>query len=228
MTVSKKVNILIWMILVFAGSSCKKSYLDNGGRSNPNVNMTTYDFLKSDTLFADLVHLIDRAGLKETVNGNITFFATTNYGIQTYLAARKQMQTDSTGDENVAYTLDSIPLKDLDSLKVYMFEGKINRDQISVQGKLYNSLFGPIPNVQYLIKMTRIFDYSAYVDHIDFVTYYKVYGTRDDLELDQHAIPPDQVDAGVTCQTSGIVTTTGIVHVLDGAHRLLFNNYKIQ
>jgi hypothetical protein len=223
-----KKNILYWLILVAVFTSCKKSYVDDGGTSNPNVNMTTYDFLKSDTLFSDLVHLIDRAGLKETVNGNITFFATTNYGVHEYLTARKQMQTDSTLDENVAYTLDSIPLKDLDSLKVYMFEGKINRDQISVQGKLYNSLFGPIPNVQYLIKMTRVFDYSAYVDHIDYVTYYKVFGTRDDLELDPASIPKDQVDAGTTCQTSGIVTTTGIVHVLDGFHRLMFNNYPIK
>jgi hypothetical protein len=190
--------------------------------------MTTYDFLKSDTLFADLVHLIDRAGLKETLNGNITFFATTNYGVQSYLKAMKQRRAVELGDENITYTLDSIPLVNLDSLKTYMFDGKINRDQITVQGKLYNSLFGSIPNVQYLIKMTRTLDYSAYLDHVDYVTYYKVYGTRDDLELDPSTIPPALVDVGITCQTSGIVTTTGIVHVLSGFHRLLFNNDVLQ
>ena len=220
----RKINIISFLALVAVFSSCKKSYVDNGGKSSPNVNMTTYDFLKSDTLFADLVHLIDRAGLKETVNGNITFFATTNYGVADYLKARKQMQTDTTGDENVAYTLDSIPLADLDSLKTYMFDGKINRDQMTVQGKLYNSLFGAIPNVQYLIKLNRTLDYNAYEDHVDYVTYTKVIGTRDDLVLDPTTIPSDQVDQGVTCQTSGIITTTGIVHVLDGYHRLLFNN----
>jgi hypothetical protein len=213
---------------VAAFTSCKKSYVDDGGKSNPNVNMTTYDFLKSDTLFADLVHLIDRAGLKETLNGNITFFATTNYGVQSYLKAMKQRRAVELGDENITYTLDSIPLVNLDSLKTYMFDGKINRDQITVQGKLYNSLFGSIPNVQYLIKMTRTLDYSAYLDHVDYVTYYKVYGTRDDLELDPSTIPPALVDVGITCQTSGIVTTTGIVHVLSGFHRLLFNNDVLQ
>jgi len=228
MTVSKKIDILFLLILVVFFASCKKSNVDDGGTSNPNVNKTTYDFLKSDTLFSDLVHLIDRAGLKDAVNGNITFFATTNYGVGEYLKAMKQRRAAELGDENITYTLDSIPLSNLDSLKTYMFEGKINRDQMSVQGKLYNSLFGPIPNVQYLIKLTRTFIYNAYVDHVDYVTYYRVYGTRDDLELDPKTIPPDQVDAGSTCQTSGIVTKTGIVHVLDGFHRLLFNNDILQ
>ncbi|HVU55601.1 MAG TPA: hypothetical protein VHD83_11125 [Puia sp.] len=219
----KKINVFL-LIVVVGFASCKKNYVDNGGKSDPNVNMTTYDFLKSDTLFADLVHLIDRAGLKETINGNITFFATTNYGVQDYLKAMKQRRAVELGDENITYTLDSIPLSNLDSLKTYMFDGKINRDQVTLQGKLYNSLFGAIPNVQYLIKMTRTFEYNAYVDHVDYVTFTKVYGSRDDLALDPASIPSADVDRSTTCQTSGIVTTTGIVHVLDGYHRLLFNN----
>jgi len=223
----KKINVFL-LIVVAGFASCKKSYVDDGGKSNPNVNMTTYDFLKSDTLFADLVHLIDRAGLKETVNGDITFFATTNYGVQDYLKAMKQRRAVELGDENITYTLDSIPLSNLDSLKTYMFAGKINRNQITLQGQLYNSLFGAIPNVQYLIKMTRTFEYNAYVDHVDYVTYVKVYGSRDDQALDPTSIPPDQVDQGTTCQTSGIVTTTGVVHVLGGFHRLLFNNDVLQ
>jgi len=223
----KKINVFL-LIVVVGFASCKKSYVDGGSKSNPNVNMTTYDYLKSDTLFADLVHLIDRAGLKETINGDITFFATTNYGVQDYLKAMKQQRAIELGDENITYTLDSIPLSNLDSLKTYMFQGKINRDQITLQGQLYNSLLGPIPNVQYLIKMTRTFEYNAYVDHVDYVTFTKVYGSRDDKVLDPTTIPPDQVDRSVTCQTSGIVTTTGIVHVLDGFHRLLFNNDVLQ
>jgi hypothetical protein len=223
----KKVNIFL-LFAVVGLASCKKNYIDDGGTSNPNVNMTTYDFLKSDTLFTDLVHLIDRAGLKETVNGNITFFATTNYGVQDYLKAMKQRRAVELGDENISYTLDSIPLANLDSLKTYMFDGKLGRDQITLQGKLYNSLFGAIPNVQYLIKMTRTFEYTAYVDHVDYVTYVKVFGTRDDMVLDPTTIPADQVDRSVTCQTSGIITTTGVIHVLDGFHRLLFNNDVLQ
>ena len=226
----KIVNTLFILILIASFTSCKKSYLDDGGKSDPHVNMTTYDYLKSQPLFSDLVHLIDRAGLKETVNGKITFFATTNYGVEDYLKAMKQRRSIELGDENITYTLDSIPLVNLDSLKTYMFEGAINRDQMTLEGKLYDSKFGSIPNVQYLIRLVRTFDsnYTPYVDHVDYVTYTKVYGTRDDKVLDPTTIPPDQVDVGVTCQTSGIITTTGIVHVLDGFHRLLFNNDVLQ
>jgi len=220
-------HILFFVILVAGMTSCKKNYIDDGGRSNPNVNMTTYDFLKSDTLFADLVHLIDRAGLKETLNGNITFFATTNYGVQDYLKIMKQKRAVELGDENIPYTLDSIPLINLDSLKNYMFDGKINRDQITTDGKLYNSLLGPINNVQYLIKMVRTLDYNAYLDHVDYVTLTRVIAQRDDLVLDPTTIPSTEVDQSSTCQTSGIVTTTGIVHVLDGYHRLMFNTEKL-
>ncbi|HEY8972347.1 MAG TPA: hypothetical protein VIM64_24750, partial [Puia sp.] len=62
---------------------------------------------------------------------------------------------------------------------------------------------------------------------VDYVTFTKVYAQRDDLVLDPKTIPAAEVDASSTCQTSGIVTTTGIVHVLDGYHRLLFNNDKL-
>jgi len=164
------------------------------------------------------------------VNSNITFFVTTNYGVQEYLKAMKQRRAIELGDENITYTLDSIPLTNLDSLKTYMFDGKINRDQMTLDGKLYDSKFGPVSNVQYLIRLVRTFnsDYAPYIDHVDYVTYTKVIGTRDDKELDPLSIPPELADLGTACQTSGIITTTGIVHVLDGFHRLLFNRDVIQ
>jgi hypothetical protein len=220
----KHLHIPLFAILVLGFSSCKKNYIADGGVSNPKVNMTTYDFLKSDTLFTDLVHLIDRAGLKNAVNGDITFFATTNYGVEDYRKAMKEKRAVELGNENITYTLDSIPLADLDSLKTYMFTGNLGRENLTIKGKLYNSLFGPIPGVQYLIYLNRVFNYTAYVDHVDYVTYVKVIGTRDDLELHPEDIPESEKDHAVTVQTSGIITTTGVVHVLDGFHRLFFNN----
>jgi len=214
------IKLMIFLVLAVSFASCKKSYVDDGGKSNPKVNMTTYDYLKSKPIFSSFVHLIDRAGLKETVNGDITLFVTTNYGVDEYVTAMKQRRADSLNDENISYTLDSLPLQTLDSLKVYMFPGKIGRDELTVKGKMYNSQLG----APYLLILTRTLEYNAYVDHIDYVTYVKVIGTRDDLEPDIDAIPKDQRDLSVSCQTSGIITTTGVVHVLDGFHRLFFNN----
>lgn len=214
---------IVFVMMAFA--ACKKNdYKNDGGTSNPNVNMSTYDYLKSNPKFDSLVKVIDRAGLKDLVNGNVTLFATTNYGIATYVAAKKNQRAIQTGNENFNFGIKDIPVKELsDSLKTYIFAGKINRDQITLAGKLYDSALGPITNVQYMIKFRRSFDYSNYLDYVDYVTYTKVIGTRDDQEFDINNIPDDQKDKAVDCQTSGIISTTGIIHVLNGNHRLFFN-----
>ena len=213
------------LISIIALSGCKKdSYKNDGGISNAYVDMTTYDYLKSNPQFDSLVRVIDRAGLKDVVNGNITFFASTNYSVAPYVAAKKNQIAIKTKNENFNFGIKDIPAQELsDSLKTYMFQGKINRDQITVSGTLYNSLLGTIPNVQYLIKFRRTFDYNSYLDHVDYVTYTKVRGTRDDQEANPNAIPDNLKDLSADVQTSGIITKTGIVHVLTGYHRLFFN-----
>lgn len=223
-------------ILIFSGSlflmmlfftSCKKEYATDGGRSNAMVNMTTFDFLKSRPQFSSLVQLIERAGLKDAVNGSTTFFATTNYGVNDYLKAMKNKRAIELNDENITYTLDSIPLWRIDSLKTYLFDGKINRDEMTVKGNYFPSKFGPINNVQFRINLRRQYAYTDYVDYVDYVLFSKVFATLDADEPDPKKIPEDEVDKSVFCQTSGIITTNGIVHVLDGYHRLFFNNDPI-
>ncbi|CAH0219282.1 hypothetical protein SRABI27_02188 [Pedobacter sp. Bi27] len=225
-----KNNILIYIaIFLLALSACKKDdYKRDGGPSNAYVDMTTYDYLKSNRNFDSLVKVIDKAGLKDAVNGDITLFATTNYGIADYVKAKKYQKSLQTGNENFDFGIKDLPSQELsDSLKTYLFTGKINRDQITLGGKLYNSLLGAIPNVQYLIKFRRSFEYSQYLNYVDYVTYTKVIGTRDDKEPDLNAIPDDQKDKGVDVQTSGIITRTGIIHVLNGNHRLFFNGQSL-
>ena len=74
----KKINnhyIIVLVLMMLSFASCKKdNYKNDGGKSDPHVNMTTYDFLKSNPLFDSLVRIIDHAGMKDAVNGNITFF----------------------------------------------------------------------------------------------------------------------------------------------------------
>jgi len=210
--------------------SCKKDeYKNDGGVSNAYVDMTTYDYLASNPKFDSLVKVIDRAGLKDAVNGDVTLFATTNYGIVDYVRAKKNEIAAIPGNsENFDFGIKDIPTKELnDSMKTYLFAGKINRDQITVSGKLYNSLLGPTPNIQYQIKMRRSFEYANYINYVDYVNYVKVIGTVDSEELNPNSIPDDQLDRSVEVQTSGIITKTGIIHVLDGGHRLFFNAMSI-
>jgi len=218
---------IVFCMVIF--TSCKKDeYKNDGGLSNAYVDMTTYDYLKSNPKFDSLVKVIDKAGLKDAVNGDVTFFVTTNYGIADYVRAKKNEKAQQTGNENFDFGIKDIPAAELsDSLKTYLFAGKINRDQITVSGKLYNSLLGPTANVQYMIKMRRSFEYATYLNYVDYVNYVKVIGTVDDDELDPDNIPDDQLDRAVEVQTSGIITKTGIIHVLNGNHRLFFNAMSI-
>ena len=221
----KKYITICLLLAVSELAACKKDdYKNDGGKSVAYVDMTTYDYLKSNKKFDSLIKIIDRAGMKDAINGNITFFATTNYGVAEYVAAKKNLKVIETGDENIKFTIADIPAQQLtDSIKIYMFAGQINRDKITQEGTLYDSAIGVSPNVKYMIKMRRAYDYSNYVSFVDYVTYTKVIGTRDDKEADQNLIPENLRDRAVTCQTSGIITKTGILHVLDGSHRLFFN-----
>lgn len=215
------------LVLVIAGSlvSCNKdSYKVDGGTHNAKVDMTTYDYLKSKPQFSSLVHLIDRAGLKETVNGNITFFACTNYSVDEFVQARYNRRAIELNNENIIYTLDSLPLQEVkDSLKMYMYNGDLGRDKLTVEGKFYQNLLGTIPNVSFYIKLRRTQDYGSYIDHVDYIRFTKVIGSRDETVLDPSTIPAKDRDMGYDCQTTGIITTTGTIHVLSNYHRLFFN-----
>lgn len=220
-------NIVSLFILVMAGSlgSCNKnSYKVDGGTHNPKVDMTTYDYLKSKPQFSSLVRLIDRAGLKETVNGDITFFACTNYSVDEFVSARYNRRAIELNDENILYTLDSLPLQEVkDSLKMYMFNGDLGRDHLTVEGSFYQNLLGPIPNASFYINLRRTQDYGSYIDHVDYIRFTKVIGTRDETERDQTTIPAKDKDLGYDCQTTGIITNTGTIHVMSNYHRLFFN-----
>lgn len=222
-------SIFIFLLLLAVITACKKNgYINDGGTANARVNMTTYDFLKSNPKFDSLVRIIDKAGLKEEINGDITFFATTNYGVADYVKAKKQKRIAEVGNENITFSIDDLKSSELrDSLKIYMFKGKINREQMTTEGALYDSMLGVIENVKFLIKLRRTNDYSSYLDFVDYVNYTKVIGTRDDLEANPSEIPQSQRDLSYDCQTSGIITNTGIVHVLSDNHRLFFNNESL-
>lgn len=221
-------NIIAILLILVTASCNKDAYKVDGGVHNPKVDMTTYDYLKSKPQFSSLVHLIDRAGLKETVNGKITFFACTNYSVDEFVRARYNRRAIELNDENISYTLDSLPLQEItDSLKMYMYNGDLGRDQLTVEGKFYPNLLGPIPNVSFYINLRRTQDYGSYIDHVDYIRFTKVIGTRDETVPDQSTIPPLERDMGYDCQTTGIITNTGVIHVMSNFHRLFFNTEQL-
>ena len=226
----KKISAYSLFALLFfhVFASCTKDdYINDGGVHQAKVNMTTYDYLASHPKFDSLVRIIDRANLKDLVNSDITFYATTNWGVADYVSAKKQERIVELGDENISFTIDDIDPKRLDSLKIYMFKGKVEREQLNVNGAYYPSLFGPMNGVRFQLGLRRTRDYSSYVDYVDYLYYTKVRGTLDSEEANQNAIPEAERDVRVDVQTSGIITTTGVIHVLQGSHRLFFNQQKL-
>jgi hypothetical protein len=220
----KKITGLFALLLLFLAACEKNTYQVDGGKSDAHVKKTTYDFLKEHGSFDSLVKIIDRAGIKDVVNSDVTFFTTTDYGVRDYVAAKKQEKIAEVGNENIEFGINNIPVKELrDSMMIYLFEGKINRDNLTPDNKYFVSKFGPIANVRFNIKLRRTRDYDSYLDYVDYLNFTKVIGTLDSEEPDYNAIPKENLDKSYDCQTSGIITTTGIVHVLNNSHRLFFN-----
>lgn len=214
----RKNTILLIGVLAFIFFGCeKKGYLIDGGVHNPNVDMTTYDYLKTNRVFDTLVILIDKAGLKETINGDVTFFAPTDFSIVNYVTAKRGDMLGINPFSN--FRLDSIPKATLrDTLKMYIIPGKINRSDMTKEGKIYTTLMGNKVH----IALVPVQD--AYVNIVttwpQYVFFTKVVGAG--LDVPGTIPPPSELDIRNVCQTSGIITNTGILHVIENSHTMFY------
>ncbi len=212
---------IILLLLTGMFISCTNDdYLTDGGKANPYVNMTTYDYLKSNPLFDTLVMAIDIAGLREEVNAAGTFYAPTNFSLNEYirdeLALRKKLDADA------VYTFDSIPVTEFDSIRMYLFAETITRDSLTQEGRIYTSLAGTDfklskePQDAYqndlVIKPEYLFFIKKIGSHFD---------SYEDTVNDQ--VASKERDERIRVQTSGIMTTTGVIHVLQNNHKFIFH-----
>lgn len=226
----KRRLILALTFLLFASLySCKKSYTIGGSLFVPNVNMTTYDYLKTNHLFDTLVIMIDKMGLKDELNHSGTFFAVTNYSIRNYVLARQNILRIIRNDENLVYTFDSLDLPSLkDTLRSYMFPGRLTRDSLSQIGKLRTANDGSVRLIQ-LIPTTDYTNQNVFITNPQYIYLTKI------LPLPGSPVPTDSTGLSqllpqqllqTLCQTTGILTTTGVLHVLNNGHT--FNYYNDQ
>lgn len=200
--------------------SCDKDYLIDGGVSNAEVNMTTYDFLVSRPLFDTLVMAIDKAGLKEKINGETTLFATTNFSFKNYIDLMTTRGRTLYNDPNYLYLFDSIPTQVLkDSLAMYIFQGKIQRDNMTKEGEVRKNLAG----TELKISLEPRDEYGNVLTNAPTYVYltYKRGAIWD--EWDAENVATKEQDTKIRVQTSGLITTNGIVHVLENGHTLFFD-----
>lgn len=216
---------MILAILTFY--ACKKDYVIGGSLYEEKVNMTTYDYLKTNRLFDTLVIMIDRMQLKEEVNQSGTVFALTNYAIRNYVREKQAQLRIQNNDENLVFRFDDIVLPNLkDSLRAYLFKDRLPLSFLTETGRFRkandgeNRLIQAIPTndytnpntfpVQpryvYLTKIVKLEDGTGVIP-------------ADSTQLNQ--VEPEQL-LQARVQTSGIITNTGIVHVLNNNHTFTF------
>lgn len=210
-------SLVIAMILL---ASCKKNNNIDGGIHDPRVNMTTFDFLKSrGALFDTLVLLIERAGLQEQINGDVTFFAPTDYVIANYMEAKALQRREQTNDDTQMFNIDSMSVQTWkDSLQLYIVPGKINRKDLEAGG---NKLVTSASGESVYISLRETLEYSNYTPGYrpKILWYTRVING---LDPDGGTIPEADRDAASHCQTSGIITTNGVLHVMNDLHVMTF------
>ena len=215
-----KYILYIFLLTGLVTSCTNDDYLTDGGQANPFVNMTTYDYLKSNPLFDTLVMAIDIAGLKDKVNEAGTFYAPTNFSINEYI--RDELELRKKLDADAVYTFDSIPVTEFDSIQMYLFAETITRDSLTKEGRIYTSLAG----IDFKLSKEP---QDAYQDDLvikpEYLFFIKKVGSYFDSYEDtvNDNVATKEKDERIRVQTSGLITTTGVVHVLQNNHKFIFH-----
>ena len=210
----KKYLIFLFTIVCILASCKKDKHLTGGSIHNPKVNVSTYDYLKTNPLFDTLVQLIDRAGLKDQVNSAVTFFAPTDYSIRDLMLRRTDTIQIRNNNESLKYTIDSFPVAELkDSLSAYLFNGAIQRENLSTSDKLFKNKV----NEDFSVRLVESDSYTGVVSTPPLYVY--LIRIRNGLDpQDNSSVPLEDRDNRQLIQTSGIITTTGVLHVINNYH----------
>lgn len=224
----KKIKIsILFLFAATAFISCKKDYTEGGDLFKANVNMTTYDYLKTNHAFDTLVMMINKMQLKDEVNSSGTFFAPTNYAIHNFVQAKQAQLRIVNNDENLVFTFDSLDFVSLkDSLRAYMFKDKYTLDKLTQKGVYVKANDGELR----LINKRPTADYTngIFTTNPQYIFLTKVVPLRPGgpvpIDIDGVGeVDPRQL-LTTLCQTTGIITTTGILHVLNNNHTFTYFN----
>lgn len=212
-------NIVILIILFSLYSCSNNDYLVDGGLANQNVNMSTYDFLKSNKQLDSLALLIKRADMIDVVNTkSTTLFAPNNLSIKRYIIAIWNQKLKL--DPMATFTINDIPVAELKvMLGNYIFDQTLDRSKLVKIGKVYTTHSGE----ERLLSLEPFEGYKGQLDNFPEYVYYTFkIGTRWDPT---DAISDDVLEADIktVVRTSNLLSTNGVIHVLQGNH--MFSNY---
>lgn len=207
-------QILIIIAVVIGLASCEKdAYLIDGGISDSNVGTTTMDFLSSHYQLDTLAMLIEKAGFADEVNGASTLFAPNNLSIRRYV---NRVLTDMRElDPTAEFTVNDIPIDTLTKyMGAYVFSSIIKREDMTKEGTIYTAIDGTERRISLEPSI------NSYSNNLSEPPEYVYYTIKEGAEWDDW---DDQVDdTKIDVRTSNLISTNGVIHVLQGTH-ILFN-----
>ncbi|WP_289054571.1 fasciclin domain-containing protein [Carboxylicivirga marina] len=207
----KKILLIIGVLVTLL--SCEEGeYLIDGGISDPQLGMTTYDYLKSHHQLDTLALLIERGGFIDEVNGASTLFAPNNLSIKNYVEEilLEMLETDPDAE----FTVDDIPVETIQAyLGAYIFPEILTRDDLTKEGVIYQAINGEE-------RRLSLEPYEQYGDELSQKPEYVYYTYKVGDDWDPwNGITDDKT---VVVRTSNLISTNGVIHVLQGSH-VLFN-----
>jgi hypothetical protein len=216
----KKIVILIILLGLYSCSN--NDYLVDGGVASQNLNMSTYDFLKSNKQLDTLALLIKRADMIDVVNAkSTTLFAPNNLSIKRYVNAIWNVKLQL--DPKATFTVNDIPVAELKvMLGNYIFDQTLDRSKLVKAGNIYITHSGE----ERLLSLEPVAQYTGQLDGFPEYVYYtfKIGANWDPTD----AISSDvkEADKKTVVRTSNLLSTNGVIHVLQGNH--VFSNYISQ
>jgi uncharacterized surface protein with fasciclin (FAS1) repeats len=207
-------QIIFILTLIITLASCEQdAYLIDGGLSDPNVGTTTMNFLKSHPQLDTLAILLEKAGLNDEADGAVTLFAPNNLSIRNYVNAVLAEMREI--DPLAVYTVNDIPVDTLTKyLGAYIIPSKIRREDMTKEGAIYTAIDGSERRISLEPSVT------SYANNLSTPPEYVYYTYRKGADWDAWDTYVD--DMKVLVRTSNLISTNGVIHVLQGTH-ILFN-----
>lgn len=124
-------------------------------------------------------------------------------------------------EENQDYGIDDIPVEDLKvMLGGYIFNQSLDRSKLVKEGKIYIANNGE----EILLSLRPVDQYGDQLDEFPEYVYYTFKG-EDDYWGDNPDEDGYNDDVNTVVRTSNLISTNGVIHVLQGTHS--FSNYIV-
>jgi hypothetical protein len=158
--------------------------------------------------------LIDKAKMIDVVNSKSnTFFAPNNLSIKNYVNAILSQKRKI--DPTASFTINDITEAELKvMLGGYIFNQVLDRSKLVKQGKIYVAINGE----ERLLSLEPVEEYTGQLDNFPEYVYYTF-----KVGADWDATDDIVDDKKTVVRTSNLISTNGIIHVLQGNH--IFSNY---